>query len=236
MKTVQSVEKKTPRKHGGKREGAGRPQSKKPPVPHRSRPPLNGSLHPVHATLRVKQHVWNMRSQRSFTRIGHSFKRSRERFGMRLIQFAVLGNHLHLVVEAHDERALGRGMRALEISITKRLNNMMGTRGRVFTERYHSRILLSGDDVANVLRYLRDNHVKHYRSRADEDVFCSVGKKLTTRPALAELVAPPRTWLLRIGWRVGTMGLVEPEGWDAGADGDLKRAYVASSRRRTRRR
>lgn len=61
-------------------------------------------------TLRVAVRVWNLRSRRCFRLIESSLEAARGRFGLRVIEFSVLGNHLHLVVEADDSEALSRGM------------------------------------------------------------------------------------------------------------------------------
>jgi carbon-nitrogen hydrolase len=49
----------------------------------------------VHVTLRVALHVWNLRSRRCFRVIETSLDEARGRFGLRIIEFSVLGNHLH---------------------------------------------------------------------------------------------------------------------------------------------
>src|SRR6267378_2228486 len=108
-------------------------------VPHRKRPALS-SLHPVHATWRVLPHVWNLRSRRCFSRIAKSFSHGRDRFGFRIVHLSVQGNHLHLVVEADDERALARGMQGLGVRIAKTLNRLMARKGAVFADHYHARI------------------------------------------------------------------------------------------------
>ena len=53
---------------------------------------------------------------------------ARERHGLRVIEFTVLGNHLHLLVEADDDLALSRGMQGLCIRIAKALNRVMDDR------------------------------------------------------------------------------------------------------------
>ncbi len=53
---------------------------------------------PVHVTVRVAQRVWNLRSRRCYRVVTAAFAAARGRFGLRLIEFAVLGNHLHLVI------------------------------------------------------------------------------------------------------------------------------------------
>ncbi len=52
------------RTHGGAGQGAGRkPKGERPGVTHHGRPELT-ALAPVHVTLRVLPHVWNLRGRR----------------------------------------------------------------------------------------------------------------------------------------------------------------------------
>src|SRR5437773_2514668 len=76
----------------------------------------------VHVTLRVADHVWNLRSQRAFLLIEQCLADALGRFGLRIIQFTVMGNHIHLIVEADSSEALSRGMQGLCIRIAKALN------------------------------------------------------------------------------------------------------------------
>src|SRR4051812_13596901 len=95
---------------GGKRKGAGRgPKGERPGVSHLRRPEL-AARHPVHVTLRLTQAVGYLRTQARTRIIEDALARAKERFGMRVIHYSVQGNHLHLIVEACDERALARGM------------------------------------------------------------------------------------------------------------------------------
>ncbi len=134
-------------------------------VPHRRRPALS-PRHPVHVTWRVLPHVWNLRSRRCFGPIAECFSRGRDRFGFRLVHFSVQGNHLHLVVEADDERALARGMQGLGVRIAKALNRVMGRKGAAFADHYHSRILRSPTEVANALAYVLMNFLHHFPGEA----------------------------------------------------------------------
>jgi len=172
-------------------------------VPHRKRPALS-ARHPVHATWRVLPHVWNLRSRRCFSRIARCFSRGRDRFGFRLVHFSVQGNHLHLVVEAPDERALARGMQGLGVRIAKALNRLMGRKGAVFADHYHARILRSPTQVANAIAYVLMNFLHHFpeeaRRYADDprDPFSSAWREDGTGPP----VVAPKTWLLSVGWRI----------------------------------
>jgi hypothetical protein len=135
--------------------------------------------------------------------IARCFLRGRDRFGFRLVHFSVQGNHLHLVVEAQDERALARGMQGLAVRIAKALNRLMGRKGSVFADHYHATQLRSPTQVANALAYVLMNFLHHFPDRAPaggEDVrepFSSAWREPGTDPP----VVPARTWLLAVGWR-----------------------------------
>jgi len=50
------------------------------------------------------------------------------RGGFRLVHYAVMGNHVHLLAEATDARALSRGMQGLGIRVARGLNQVMEKR------------------------------------------------------------------------------------------------------------
>lgn len=132
-------------------------------VSHQARPTVN-RLRPLHITLRVAAGVWNLRSRRSFSVIRRALSRCEAADGLRIIDFSVQGNHLHLIVEADDNRALSRGMQGLSLRLAKGLNRMMGRRGRVLADRYHARVLRTPTEIRHALHYVRDNH-DHHRQR-----------------------------------------------------------------------
>jgi REP element-mobilizing transposase RayT len=174
-------------------------------VSHAARPVFSRA-NPVHVTLRVRRHVWNLRSGRSFRRIAACFAGSRGRFGMRLIEFSVQGNHLHLIVEADGSESLTRGMQGLAIRIARALNAMMRTTGKVFADHYHSRLLRSPTELVNAIRYVLGNSVHHFGGRG-RDPYSSA---ILPRDLL---ITEARSWLLREGvWRA----LSRNRGQDAG--------------------
>jgi REP element-mobilizing transposase RayT len=146
------------RRKGKKR---GRKKTGKAGVPHRTRPRLNGRKFPVHVTLRVRAGVWYLRSRRCWRPIERAFYSANNRFGLRLVDFNVMGNHVHLIVEASDEKSLAKGMQGLSIRMAKGLNKIMGTSGKVFADRYHARILFSRTQVQNAVAYVIGNAQHH---------------------------------------------------------------------------
>jgi REP element-mobilizing transposase RayT len=170
---------------GGARDGAGRkPVRAGAGVVHRRRPVLK-SRFPVHVTWRMKRGVWNLRSRRCFTALARAFWGGADRFGFRLVHYSVQGNHVHLLVEAQDERALSRGMCGLGVRVAKGLNRVMKRHGKVLDDRYHGHILRTPTEVKRARAYLLQNAQQHYGLRV-ADPYTS-----------ARAVAVPRTWLMR---------------------------------------
>jgi REP element-mobilizing transposase RayT len=171
-------------------------------VPHRARPVFNRTT-PVHLTVRVAGHVWNLRSRRSFRAVGPAIYAAAQRFDVRIVRFSILGHHIHLLVEAADHVALARAAKGLLVRIAKRLNRMMGRSGRVLGDRYHARLLRSPTEVRRALSYIRDNMRRHARAWGERLPVGWVDPFSSDAPAPSSHLPPPRTWLLRIGWQRG---------------------------------
>jgi putative transposase len=187
---------------GGKRAGAGRkPRGARAGVAHRSRDEWTRPM-PLHVTLRMAPHVYNLRSRRSFRVIEAALRIGGDRFDVRVVQFSVQGNHIHLLVEAPRRRALTRAIQGFSIRVAKGLNRMMGRKGRVFDDRYHARVLRTPTEVRHAIHYVLENARKHAAQRGETsapgyvDPYSSAGA-----PDLA--LPPAQTWLLRTGWKRG---------------------------------
>ncbi|HEX4381982.1 MAG TPA: transposase [Myxococcales bacterium] len=150
---------------------------------------------PAHVTLRVRGDVPNLRSSRRFAAIRRSFDALLGKPSFRLIKFSVLGNHLHLIVEADDSVGLSRGMQGLCIRLAKALNKALGRKGGLFDDHYHSRLLKSPTEVARALAYVRNNARRHYGG-IEVDYYSS------DCADWRDLLAAPVTWLLGVGWKL----------------------------------
>jgi REP element-mobilizing transposase RayT len=200
------------RTHGGKRTGAGRkPNGPHALVSHSARPRF-GRITPVHVTLKVRRDVPNLRTSRRFELLRKCFRASRGLHGLRLVEFSVLGEHLHLVVEAESSVCLSRGMQGLCVRIARRLNRLLSRVGKLFADHFHSRLLPTPTEVARAINYVRNN-ARHHYGEGGVDPFSSAARGAT------DVLAEPFGWLLRIGWRrlhprelcLGSFSLCEPE-------------------------
>ena len=118
-----------------------------------------------------------------------------ERFGFRLIHFSVQSNHVHMIVEAKDRRALSRGMSGLSIRIAKGLNRLWRRSGKVFADRFHEHVLRTPTEVFNALRYVLRNAWRHGIR------FVDGLDPLTSADPESVALPEPHTWLLSSGWR-----------------------------------
>jgi REP element-mobilizing transposase RayT len=200
-----------PRTHGGTRKGAGRrPVRERAGVTHHGRDEVTAET-PIHVTLRLLSHVWNLRSRRSLDAVSSALEGMLPSRAFRVVHFTLLGDHLHLLVEADDNAALSAGMQALSVRLAKALNRMMGRRGTVFADRYHAHVLRTPTEVRNALAYLLLNHRSHMLrigARTEGGLFDRFSSAATfdgwadgPAPVAASVTAPPRSWLLRVGWR-----------------------------------
>jgi REP element-mobilizing transposase RayT len=203
------------RSRGGARPGAGRkPKGPRRRVPHRLRAPRS-AREPVHVTMRVLAGLPRLRVRPALRILWRCMAAGRDRFGFRLVQFSIQGNHVHLIAEAPDRRALARGMQGLAVRFAKNLNKGWGRAGTVFADRYHDHVLRTPREVRAALCYVLNNalHHGHVFVREGGTDPCSsapwfygwLGLLVPRAPPGAPLgwapVVPARTWLLTIGWR-----------------------------------
>jgi REP-associated tyrosine transposase len=190
---------------GGKRKGGGRPRTTGW-VSRKARPEFPKRF-PLHITLRVRRDVGNLRNDKCFAAIQRAFLWGHEQFGMRMVEFSVQADHIHLVVEADGKESLRRGMQGLNIRLAKAINRALDRRGKVFADRYHAHILKTPTEVRNVVNYVRCNYAKHLKKRGkmphpwDIDPYSSMSGRainyVYSYDESALVVAAPQTWLLR---------------------------------------
>jgi REP element-mobilizing transposase RayT len=133
----------------------------------------------------MRPDVGNLRTQRCLRVLEPAFP-SATKDDFRVVHYAIMGNHIHLLVEAQDRQALSRGMQGLGVRVARGLNRGMQRRGHVLQERFHAHILRTPTEVKRARQYLLQNARKHYGLRGDD--WC----------ASQTPVQPPHTYLLRL--------------------------------------
>jgi len=213
---------------GGARPGAGRkPKGRRASERHMKRPRLKKNK-PVHVTLRIAADVSSLRTRHMYQAIHWAMISTLTTEAFRIVHISIQRDHIHLIVEADDEKALARGMQGFEISAAKLINAAItkrtGTRrrGSVFSDRYHPEVITCPTQARNVLSYVMNNWRKHgedrgslsrtwrldpfssacnfpdWAERADSPWIWSVRDTYDRLPTWR-----PRTWLLTKGYRRG---------------------------------
>ncbi len=210
-------------KHGGKRRGAGRPpKGKRAGASHKRRVAIKASQ-PVHVVLRVLEVMGQLRKRSMYQALRGATIAVLERESFRIVHLSIQQNHVHLLVEAENRKALSRGMQAFQISAAKRMNKALGwrkrRRGQVFEDRYHSEVITTPRQARHALAYVLNNWRKHQQDRGARsrtwlvDPFSSGAmfggwKQLEGRELMWKvpetydslIVWFPKTWLLQEGW------------------------------------
>jgi hypothetical protein len=135
-----------------------------------------------------------------------------EKDGFRVIHFSIQSKHLHLIVEATNAQALSRGMQGLSIRMALAVHRALGHGGTVFADRYHAHQLETPRETRAALLYVLQNWAKHGRGGDYDPRSSALWFDGWTRPPPTNsdepVVARPRTWLVRVGWR--RHGLLNP--------------------------
>jgi REP element-mobilizing transposase RayT len=199
---------------GGKRRGAGRkPKGEHAGVSHAKRTRLAARF-PVLVTLRLREGMPSLRFDDSHAVVKRALAAgSWEEF--RVVHYSVQSNHVHLLVESRDERALARGMIGLAVRIARGLNKLWRRVGQIFSDRYHAIALRTPSAVRCALVYVLQNARKHGAWAARRpDVYSSgawfdgwEGTASNLAQSSGSFLARARTWLLAVGWR--RHGLIE---------------------------
>ena len=206
---------------GGRRKGAGRRKSKNSGVSHSKREEFLES-EPVHVTMKLKEGLPNLREGEDFLCLGKKLQEG-QKDDFRIVHFSVQSNHVHLLVEAAGKDALHRGMRGLTVRVGKALKKRWELEDSVFADRYHARILRKPTEVRNALRYVLNNHLRHYpgAKRGIPDPRSSSAlfdgwKEVEAAVLEGELrpIVAARSWLIRRGWKRagGKLSLFEVPG------------------------
>ena len=157
--------------------------------------------------------------------VERTFARGCERAGFRIVHYTIQSNHVHVIVEAENRDALGRGMKSLGARLARAVNRVFRRSGPVLCDRYHLHVLRTPREARNALRYVLLNARRHAAKagRALARAFAidpaSSGRWFDgwkpsallasgLSPPEPRAVSPPQSWLLRQGWRA--WGLLDP--------------------------
>jgi len=108
----------------------------------------------------VKEDVW-LRRRGLYRVIRRVLTRYLGRDDFRIVHISIQRSHLHLLVEATDERALTLGMQSFAINTARAINRESGRDGKVFPYRYHATQITTARHARHALAYVINNWRRH---------------------------------------------------------------------------
>jgi REP element-mobilizing transposase RayT len=212
-------------RRGGKRRGAGRkPKGARAGERHEARPRFKPS-HALHVVVRIVPDVGSLRRRKMYKALRDATITAALRERFRIIHISLQRTHVHMVVEADDKAALGRGMQGFLISAARHINTALGNgdkrrRGPVCADRYHLEVITTPTRARHAISYVLGNWRHHGEDRAGLsstwliDPFSSAisfpdWKELQDQAWMWPIrethdplmVRRPTTWLLAEGWK-----------------------------------
>lgn len=154
-------------------------------------------------TLKLREGLPSLRSKEAFRCLRRALAQARA-CGLRVVHFAILSNHVHLIVEPsaiggtaargagqRRQENLGRALQSLCISFSKSLNGALKRRGGVFRERYHMHILKTPAEARRALAYVLTNESRHRRNPGNPG---NPTPRVRIDPYSSAFAFPPEGW------------------------------------------
>jgi putative transposase len=99
--------------------------------------------------------------------VGHDYKKYvsnlfkyKELYGFELYAFALLPNHLHMLIKPDYKREIAGVMRSINVSYSLWHNRRYDCIGHVWQDRFKSRIIRDSNDLLNCMGYIEMNPIR----------------------------------------------------------------------------
>ncbi len=149
-----------------------------------------------------------------------SSKGALARKDFQLLHYSFQDHHVHLIVEAENQVALGNGMKAINSRIAHAVQRVFEISGKVISGPYHAHLLRTPNEVFRAISYVLLNIRKHWcQSHRDPPPvqidaassarwFDGFTRSLNADRSGEPEVGRPRSWLLSQGWK--QYGMIDP--------------------------
>src|SRR4029077_3078376 len=113
--------------------------------------------------LRLKYRYANLRNGKIYGVLRRVLLLFLDGATFRIVHISIQTNHLHLIVEAQNRKALSEGMRRFCINAARAINAANGDEGRVFAFRYHATQITTARHARTAMSYVLNNWRRHRR-------------------------------------------------------------------------
>lgn len=158
-----------------------------------------------HITARANHKEKYLRSRLAKDLFVETLANMRKNNDCRVIDFVVMENHIHLIIEPRGESTLGNSMKWLFGVYTMRYNRAFKAWGTVWGSRFFSRPINGIGDMAATIAYIDNNPVRSFLAERPEDWVW--GGLFAHRSGRDDVIGPPPLWLAMVAPEHGRRGL-----------------------------
>jgi len=120
-----------------------------------------------------------------------------KKYDVILINYCIMGNHIHMMVKPSDGHILPEFMRWLKCGFSRAFNKVTGHSGVNWKGRYFSKPILDMSYFYNVFRYISENPVKAGICKTIKDYAYSALQMMESPPFYLQMPTFILRWLLR---------------------------------------
>jgi REP element-mobilizing transposase RayT len=84
----------------------------------------------------------------------------REETYYRLHSFLIMPDHLHMIIIPQESKTVSQIMHSLKSYTAKKINDLLGRKGKVWQDGFYERIIRTEDDLREKASYLETNPVR----------------------------------------------------------------------------
>jgi REP element-mobilizing transposase RayT len=99
--------------------------------------------------------------------------RYKQRYGIKIHDFCIMDNHVHIALTAPSADLLGNFMRTVESQLARFINSHFKRDSQALRERYKSLLVIGADYVRNLTKYIYMNRFRVNKLQPQCDYYCS---------------------------------------------------------------
>jgi REP element-mobilizing transposase RayT len=128
----------------------------------------------VHITWRCLNREFFIKNESIKDYILVVWKKFKAKYGIKIYEFAIMDNHVHLLIKAPNAEKLGDFMRVANSQIARRINKIFKRESHALHERYKSPLITTDSYFVNTMGYIWFNHFRATGKRPEDYIYCSL--------------------------------------------------------------
>lgn len=111
----------------------------------------------------------------------------KRKYGVKIIDFAIMENHAHLLLFVESVEQLGHFMRTVNSQLARFINKLLDRDSQAIRERYKSPLITGSIYLYQVMQYIWLNRYKVNKQRPETDIYCSASWRIN--PEVIAMIA-----------------------------------------------